>query len=990
MELETFIVSLNNEFVDLLCELGLIGKVETVIQHTHKRTFSLLVISGIKIAIIGKIENDGYFTKKELKNNCSNLIELGMCDISFGVIFHLNLQSNKNANQEEIRKKLHNSVFTVKFWHPNEIEIDETANWIKTDIKQMQQLIQNSIKSLCRGNFFSSQVGKVSETLDNCITDIKKSEKSDLHNLASKIAELMELRPPENEMEYIQIIKMAYLILIDICIFYNVIQLNEPNLKPFSFNIKKTGNNRSGILYSFSDALKINYGSIIDIAIKIIELLQADYYIDDSIDRIITLSKSISSNRVLLRHDLMGRIYHKLLFDNIAKNLATFYTSVPAASLLARMAINMYNPEWESINWGSKENLTKLKVVDFACGSGTLLTAIAEAIEYRYTVSKKDLDPQDLSSLHNSLISEVIYGFDVQLYAVHMAIISLSLLNPGFIYNKNNFYTLHINKNNLGSLELLKSELVEEIMSESIGSHKSPVKKNEVINLILRNNEFDLIIMNPPFTRSCGDNLMFGQLPKEDQKELSKKLSDKFKSLDLSGIGKAGLAAGFSVLADKYLKKGGRFASVLPKTALQGISWIKLRLLWSNKIKIENWKERSGNYQVEAIILSMEPGSSWFSENTSLSECLLITRKLIALESKKSFSQLKTLIIVLTRKPKTAYESFSITNEIAQLFSQISEGNKYDYLTQTESNYYTLKIADKKVGIAYSLPTSYLADYTNNWGIFFSLSSPILNKITFNLISTNIFAFNDIKYNFSVELPLIPLKSIGTVGADRATRDFIINDKEIKGSIPAFIGKDMSLRVISNIPNKYVIPKFHSKKVKNTIKLAGNVLVPERIRTNTSSILGLFFKEKVISNVWWSLNFKPQTSKDGIVFTSDEVGKIQVVWMNTTPGLFCYLAYRQETWITWISMKKAHLEELPIINISQLKKHQILQLLKLYKTIKDKKFPLFPEQYTSKRDLRIKIDYELFKILKPNQIGFYDLNKLYDYFGKEGVFQKGS
>ena len=67
---------------------------------------------------------------------------------------------------------------------------------------------------------------------------------------------------------------------------------------------------------------------------------------------------------------------------------------------------------------------------------------------------------------------------------------------------------------------------------ESVGVSE---KRAETIELPA----FHICIMNPPFTRSVGGNLLFGSLPKEERKELQKALSRLLKERNLTGIGQA-------------------------------------------------------------------------------------------------------------------------------------------------------------------------------------------------------------------------------------------------------------------------------------------------------------------------------------------------------------------------------------------------------------------------------------------------------------------
>ena len=76
------------------------------------------------------------------------------------------------------------------------------------------------------------------------------------------------------------------------------------------------------------------------------------------------------------RHDLAGRIFNRLIADR--KLLAAFYTSIPAAALLAGLALT---PErWPRVDWDDAAQLRRLRVVDPACGTGTLLMAAYQQI----------------------------------------------------------------------------------------------------------------------------------------------------------------------------------------------------------------------------------------------------------------------------------------------------------------------------------------------------------------------------------------------------------------------------------------------------------------------------------------------------------------------------------------------------------------------------------------------------------------------------------
>ena len=79
----------------------------------------------------------------------------------------------------------------------------------------------------------------------------------------------------------------------------------------------------------------INYVPIFKVASDILHQLPSGTAADGAVKELANQALSISQRKAALRHDLMGRIYHFLLHD--AKYLGTYYTSVPAATLLLKM-----------------------------------------------------------------------------------------------------------------------------------------------------------------------------------------------------------------------------------------------------------------------------------------------------------------------------------------------------------------------------------------------------------------------------------------------------------------------------------------------------------------------------------------------------------------------------------------------------------------------------------------------------------------------------
>ena len=109
-------------------------------------------------------------------------------------------------------------------------------------------------------------------------------------------------------------------------------------------------------------------------------------------------------------HDLTGRIFQRLIADR--KYLATFYTLPASAALLARLAVAKLCPEpaegMEGVDWSDAGAIGKLRIGDFACGTGALLSAVYDQVAARH-----ERAGGNAAALHKVMMEDVLYGCDV-------------------------------------------------------------------------------------------------------------------------------------------------------------------------------------------------------------------------------------------------------------------------------------------------------------------------------------------------------------------------------------------------------------------------------------------------------------------------------------------------------------------------------------------------------------------------------------------------
>ena len=133
------------------------------------------------------------------------------------------------------------------------------------------------------------------------------------------------------------------------------------------------------LIEQWQEILALNWWPVFHIARESLKITPASHGAR-AVRVLVSAAREIAATGAVRQHDVAGRIFHRLLDSR--KFLATNYTTIPAAMVLAGLAFDDRIPKWRDFHW-QEAGSHNLRVVDPSCGSGTLLMAAVQEIRKR-------------------------------------------------------------------------------------------------------------------------------------------------------------------------------------------------------------------------------------------------------------------------------------------------------------------------------------------------------------------------------------------------------------------------------------------------------------------------------------------------------------------------------------------------------------------------------------------------------------------------------
>ena len=432
-----------------------------------------------------------------------------------------------------------------------------------------------------------------------------------------RVAKALNVSPGE------EAANMAALVIINAMMFQDRLAHASPNYQPLNAIKANPLVMRDRLLQSWLHILEVDYYPIFKMAADLADAM-TDIDAPDFLRRCADTASSVLRIAAFGQHDIAGKIFNRLVSER--KLLAAFYTRIPTSTLLAGLAL----PPDDSlgIDWAEANSISNLRVIDPACGTGTLLMAAYRQVMQNHAAAGAAAPPDEL---HRALVERIIMGADVVQSAIHLTAATLAAMSTTAEFERMQLYTLPMGVEETRVGEDVKTEVrlgsLEWLKSSGVQAHFSGTQEQiSAVNGeggVIHTPQVDLVISNPPYTRRGSDGgneeaiARVFDLPENDpdkEEALKRATSALLKGTPANQI--AGHGTSFLVLADKMVKPGGRIAFVLPYTALAGESWAGVRRMLAER------------YSVELVICSHDQELPSFSFDTKIAETLIVARRL--------------------------------------------------------------------------------------------------------------------------------------------------------------------------------------------------------------------------------------------------------------------------------------------------------------------------------------------------------------------------
>ena len=518
------------------------------------------------------------------------------------------------------------------------------------DLKEAEQGIYAHVAA-------ASGLGKPGQLVADEIVDAVRHASTVFQDeeLEGPLAGALELVPEEDGGAK-GVCTIAALMLANACLLQRRLR-DEPQMKTILRLDKVAGASNPGevLALAWEAILEKDYAPVFRPALAVLGALPQDKAIGNAIRVVAECANRVADSLSELGYDHAGPLYHRILGS--AKSDGAFYTNNLSAILLARLALTE-----DLIDWSDPDAVAGLRIIDPACGTGTLLMAALQTIKARVADrGAGEMAEGRRNALHKRIVEDVLCGLDINQHGIQLAACNMTLGAPTVDYERMNLVTMPHGPQGdgsprAGSLEILTAaDDASDLLTITAPQRSLETLDAEQVNASeeIRFPLHDLngVIMNAPFTDHMKRSRKFRpeaiKAMQRHELDIRNRLADRDPEAG-TAITTNAISTFFTPLADRLIEsERGFLAKVLPVTACTGAGGLAERRFLAER------------FHIERIVTTHDPRRIAFSENTGIHESLLIGRR------RPAGDRPPTEFVSLRKMPDTPDEAIEIAEAVA-------------------------------------------------------------------------------------------------------------------------------------------------------------------------------------------------------------------------------------------------------------------------------------------------------------------------------------
>ena len=679
----------------------------------------------------------------------------------------------------------------------------------------------------------------------------------------------------------------------------------------------------------------LRFRPIIPLALRLIRALPKGSISDEIVTRMMETARETGESHG------MGDLLQGLVPRR--KQLAVYHTRPESAALMANLAVP------GDRDWSSPEAASEYRMADYACGAGDLLIAVYRRL--------RELHRQAGGSpgeVHAAVMERAITAMDILPASAALAAARLDALetDPAQPGGATRFLSPRcgpIERRTaykkpgrqpkralgLGSIDLLDPVEFQRQDLRPIGRGAASRER-----LTFPPESQDLVIMNPPYTRTQDPaewdqnipNPKLGIPPtKETELQQMGRRMEKIRARIQAGPGN-GFSLHFAHLAHRMVKRGGTIALLLPTSALSAGGGGGET--WGNHRPEQGWpsfrrKLIDGYADIRVIgVAGFEDTDSTFSQDTYIAEAMLVARRTRTGERPDGTG----CFITLKQRPEDEDDAAHLARAIERTAGQLRE--------EQPGTVRELATGSRVEGTVVKA----LLPRDDIWSMSRVLDPTLVQAV--EELRKGRLRIGD--GDEMVSLPTAALGDISRVGLTGYETARMLGTQAAPGSaaFPSLRGHDCKTQRTLEIPapdELYLQPAYERRR-ESLDRTISRLHLNDNFRYNSQSTSALTTTEPSIGGRGW-LNIRLETEKQE---------KALALWLNTSLGLIVHWATSNHSQNGLGHLSKKQVRNIRVLDVTRLSRTQLDLMAETFDQVKE--LPLMPANEAWRDRIRAELD----------------------------------